>query len=174
VQIAPELAPSLPCAIIRGEAKGGVIVTGAASRGSEDSHDLQRFLTAQATVIDQVMGELRRGRKASHWMWFVFPQIAGLGTSETARHFAIASLAEARAYRAHDVLGQRLLTCTRLVNQVEGRTAREIFGTPDDMKFRSCMTLFALATPSDSAFGEAIDHYFAGEADPRTLDLAAR
>ena len=137
----------------------------------DDGHDLQRFVDAQAPVYAAVLAELRAGAKRSHWMWFVFPQIAGLGHSSTARHYAIASLEEAQAYLAHPVLGERLLTCTVLINQVQGRSAHAIFGSPDDMKFRSSMTLFARAAPSVPAFSEALGRYFAGEPDPLTLDL---
>ena len=108
-----------------------------------DPHNLQRFVSAQAPVIDQVRAELRAGRKASHWMWFIFPQIAGLGRSETARFYAIGSRDEAAAYWAHPVLGKRLEECTRQVNAVEGASVEQIFGAVDAMKFRSCMTLFA-------------------------------
>ena len=119
----------------------------------------------------QVRAELKAGRKATHWMWFVFPQLAGLGFSERAQFYGIASLEEARAYLAHRVLGPRLLECTGLVNAVEGRTAHDIFGSPDDMKFRSSMTLFSLADPDEPAFGAALERYFQGGKDRRTLDL---
>jgi uncharacterized protein (DUF1810 family) len=116
-----------------------------------------------------VCAELRRGRKASHWMWFIFPQIQGLGHSPMARHFAIVSLAEARAYLDHPVLGPRLRECTELVVDVEGRTAVEIFGRPDDMKFRSSMTLFSLAAPDDALFKTALTKYFPAGPDPETV-----
>ena len=119
----------------------------------------------------QVRAELKAGRKATHWMWFVFPQLAGLGFSERTQFYGIASLEEARAYLAHRVLGPRLLECTGLVNAVEGRTAHDIFGSPDDMKFRSSMTLFSLADPDEPAFGAALERYFQGGKDRRTLDL---
>jgi len=119
----------------------------------------------------QVRAELKAGRKLTHWMWFVFPQLAGLGFSERAQFYGIASLEEARAYLAHRVLGPRLLECTGLVNAVEGRTAHDIFGSPDDMKFRSSMTLFSLADPDEPAFGAALERYFQGGKDRRTLDL---
>lgn len=130
---------------------------------------LQRFVDAQAPVIVRVRQELRAGRKRSHWMWFVFPQIAGLGRSETAQCYAMASLAEARAYAAHAVLGPRLVACTELVLAVEGRTAEDIFGRPDCLKFRSSMTLFARAT-GDAVFRRALDKYFGGEEDPATVE----
>ncbi|HEX4505837.1 MAG TPA: DUF1810 domain-containing protein [Alphaproteobacteria bacterium] len=135
----------------------------------DDPHNLQRFVTAQAPVIAQVRAELAQGRKRSHWMWFVFPQIAGLGFSPMAQLYAIASLDEARAYLAHPVLGARLEDCTRLVAAVEGSTASDIFGSPDDMKFRSSMTLFAEAAPDNPVFAEALKRYFGGEPDRETL-----
>lgn len=135
-----------------------------------DPYDLQRFVDAQAAVIDDVLRELRQGRKRSHWMWFVFPQIHGLGSSPTAVRYAITSLAEAKAYLAHPVLGPRLRECTQLVLQVQGRSAREIFGQPDDMKFRSSMTLFARAAPDEPLFSEAIREYFDGRLDAPTLE----
>ena len=135
-----------------------------------DPHNLQRFLSAQAPVIEQVRGELRAGRKRSHWMWFVFPQIAGLGHSATAQHFAIASLEEARAYLAHDILGARLKECAALVIAVEGRSVEQIFDTPDDLKFHSSMTLFARAAPREQVFKDALQKYFGGEEDRATLE----
>jgi uncharacterized protein (DUF1810 family) len=131
--------------------------------------DMQRFVEAQARVIDRVRQELKAGAKKSHWMWFVFPQIAGLGRSEMARFYALASLEEARSYAGHPVLGARLRECTRAVLAVHGKTARDIFGTPDDLKFRSCMTLFARAT-SDPLFRQALEKYFGGEEDKATLE----
>jgi uncharacterized protein (DUF1810 family) len=131
---------------------------------------LQCFVEAQAPVFDQVCAELRDGRKRTHWMWFVFPQIAGLGSSETARKFAIASLQEAKAYLNHPLLGERLRLCTALVNAVQGRSAEQIFGNPDEMKFRSSMTLFAAAAADKQVFNEALQKYFRGEADPATIE----
>jgi len=136
--------------------------------------DLERFVQAQEPVIGQVLQELRAGRKASHWMWFVFPQLEGLGHSPMARRFAIASRDEAKAYLAHPVLGPRLRECTRLVNEVEGRDIEEILGHPDHLKFRSCMTLFAQATTDDGVFLDALRKYFAGEYDPLTLERLGR
>lgn len=134
---------------------------------------LDRFLTAQAGVFDTALAELRAGHKRTHWMWFVFPQMRGLGLSATAEKYGIVSLEEARAYLAHPVLGGRLRQCTEAVLQVEGRTLHEIFGSPDDMKFASSMTLFALADmASDSLFRQALDRYCYGRLDRRTLDLA--
>ncbi|WP_454632817.1 DUF1810 domain-containing protein [Bradyrhizobium cenepequi] len=135
-----------------------------------DRFDLARFVDAQAPVYRQVVAELGRGRKQSHWMWFIFPQLAGLGFSAMAQRFAIAFRDEATAYLQHDILGPRLLECTRLVNAVEGKTIREILGSPDDLKFRSSMTLFA-AVSSAPEFPVALNKYYGGEADPRTLEL---
>lgn len=118
-----------------------------------------------------VLAELAAGRKTTHWMWFVFPQMKGLGSSPMANHYGIASCAEAESYLRHPVLGPRLTECTRLVNQFNGRSAEEIFGGTDALKFRSSMTLFAAAAPGPSVFTEALGKYFAGEPDPRTLDL---
>ncbi len=135
-----------------------------------DPYQLQRFVDAQNPVYEQVRSELRKGRKRSHWIWFVFPQIAGLGHSATARQFAISSLAEAKAYWEHPVLGARLQECTELVTALSGCTIDEIFGYPDDLKFRSSMTLFAHAVPGNEIFREALQKYFAGEYDPLTLE----
>ncbi|MGL4286296.1 MAG: DUF1810 domain-containing protein [Phreatobacter sp.] len=131
---------------------------------------LQHFIDAQDPIYGQVLEELRRASKTSHWMWFIFPQIAGLGFSPMAQRFALASLAEASAYAGHPVLGRRLAECTVLVNQAERRTIHEIFGSPDDLKFRSCMTLFARAAPAEPVFARALAKYFGGVADPATLD----
>jgi uncharacterized protein (DUF1810 family) len=135
-----------------------------------DPFDLQRFVDAQARIYPDVLDELRAGRKRSHWIWFIFPQIDGLGSSPTAARYAISSLDEARAYLRHDVLGPRLHECTRLVNAVQGRSIREIFGSPDDMKVRSSMTLFAQATPDNEDFVELLARYYGGEEDPLTWE----
>jgi uncharacterized protein (DUF1810 family) len=137
----------------------------------DDPYDLQRFVDAQEPVLGRVRAELGRGHKESHWMWFVFPQIAGLGSSPTAREYAISSLDEARAYLAHPVLGPRLVECAELVVAVEGRSAAQIFGYPDDLKLRSSMTLFAHAARDTPVFTEVIDRFFDGKADPRTVEL---
>jgi uncharacterized protein (DUF1810 family) len=134
-----------------------------------DQFDLRRFIDAQDPVIEQVLDELRAGHKASHWMWFVFPQIQGLGSSSMAQRYALASREEARAYHRHPVLGARLQQCTRLVLQIEGRPIDEIFGYPDQLKFRSCMTLFAQAVPEEPIYRAALQKYFAGEPDALTL-----
>jgi uncharacterized protein (DUF1810 family) len=134
-----------------------------------DPFDLQRFVEAQARVYHTVVDELRSGRKRSHWIWFIFPQIHGLGHSPTAERYAISSLAEARAYLRHEVLGPRLHDCVRLVNHIEGRSIREIFGSPDDLKVRSSMTLFARATDDNQDFVALLDRYYGGEQDPLTI-----
>ena len=130
---------------------------------------LERFVTAQAQIYPRVMAELKAGCKQSHWMWFIFPQIAGLGHSTMAQMYAVASLDEARAYLAHPLLGARLRECCQAVMTVEGKTAHEIFGSPDDVKFRSCLTLFAQAAPNETLFTDLLDKYFDGEADELTL-----
>jgi uncharacterized protein (DUF1810 family) len=135
----------------------------------DDPFDLQRFVDAQAPVYERVITELREGRKRSHWMWFVFPQIAGLGSSPMAQRYAIAARAEAAGYLAHPVLGPRLIECTRLVTATEGRSIHDILGSPDDMKFHSSMTLFAEAAPDNADFRKALDKYFGGDPDPATL-----
>jgi uncharacterized protein (DUF1810 family) len=139
---------------------------------SFDPFDLERFVEAQGPVMEQVRSELRVGRKRGHWMWFIFPQIRGLGSSATAVHYAIASREEeAAAYLKHPVLGPRLVDCTRLVLAVRGRTSGEIFGDVDSMKFRSSMTLFAAATLRETAFEEALQKYFDGVEDALTLEI---
>ena len=135
----------------------------------DDPHDLRRFVDAQAPVFDAVLAELRAGRKRSHWMWFVFPQIAGLGFSPMAQRYALASLDEARVYLAHPVLGDRLRRCTDLVLAVEGQGITAILGTPDDMKFRSSMTLFGRVAPEEPRFRAALDRYCDGRPDDATL-----
>lgn len=136
-----------------------------------DPYDLGRFVAAQAGCYQQVVDELRAGQKRSHWMWFIFPQFAGLGFSETSRLYAIGSLAEARAYLHHPLLGARLAACTAIVNKLQGRSARQIFGVIDEIKFGSSMTLFELAAPSDTIFASALEKYFAGKRDARSQAL---
>ena len=136
-----------------------------------DPYDLERFVAAQNPVWDRVRAELARGRKASHWMWFAFPQLAGLGSSSTARAYAVSGLDEAQAYLAHPVLGPRLREAAELAAAVEARTASEVFGYPDDLKLRSSMTLFARAAPQVPVFTAVLDRYFGGDPDPRTLEL---
>ena len=136
--------------------------------------DLARFVEAQNPVFEQVRAELEAGRKRTHWMWFIFPQIEGLGSSEMARHYALATLEEARAYLAHPLLGPRLRACTGLVNAVENREITQILGYPDDLKFRSSMTLFAQAADrddeADDCFAEALTLFFDGSPDAATLE----
>ncbi|MFG1463534.1 DUF1810 domain-containing protein [Xanthobacter sp. DSM 24535] len=139
---------------------------------AQDRVSLARFVEAQDGVIEQVLAELRAGRKRSHWMWFVFPQMRGLGHSPTADFYGISSLAEARAYLAHPVLGARLIACTQAAEAQDGRSISAIFGTPDDLKFHSCMTLFAKAAGAgDSVFHAALQRHFGGLPDPATLAL---
>lgn len=138
-----------------------------------DPFDLDRFVKAQADVYERACRELRSGRKSTHWIWFIFPQMKGLGVSATATFYGIGSLEEARAYLAHPHLGPRLEEATRLVLAHAGRPLRELFGSPDDLKFRSCMTLFAEAAGADSIFAEAIGLVCGGLADARTLELLA-
>ncbi len=137
----------------------------------DDPFDLQRFVDAQDRVYDRVLAELRAGAKRSHWIWFIFPQLRGLGSSSTAELFGIGSLEEARAYLAHRVLGPRLRECTRLVASIEGRSADEIFGWPDNIKVRSSMTLFALAADNNAEFLAVLEKFYGGQQDPRTLEL---
>jgi uncharacterized protein (DUF1810 family) len=133
--------------------------------------DLKIFVQAQENIYEQALAELKNGSKESHWMWFVFPQIAGLGNSVTTRKYAIPNLADAKAYLSHDLLGSRLRECTEAVLAVEGRTAYEILGSPDDMKLKSCMTLFELADGPDSIFSDILMKYFEGQRDERSLTI---
>lgn len=139
-----------------------------------DPYNLQRFVDAQDPVYAQVCSELRGGRKTGHWIWFIFPQIRGLGVSETSRYFAISGIKEAIAYLDHPVLGSRLRECTRLVIDSQAKRIDAIFGSPDDLKFRSSMTLFAHATSENLDFLDALNRYFDGEQDHRTLDRLER
>ena len=138
--------------------------------GNHDRYALQRFVDAQDRVYDTVLAELRNGAKRSHWIWFVFPQLRGLGRSATAQHYGISSLEEARAYLAHPVLGPRLRDCTRLVAATDGRSVDEIFGWPDNLKVRSSMTLFSHATDDNAEFRAVLDKFYAGEDDPATIE----
>lgn len=135
---------------------------------STDPHDLNRFVAAQRDAYDQALAELRAGRKRSHWMWYIFPQIAGLGFSALSRRYAIRDRAEAEAYLRHPLLGSRLRECAEAVLAIEGRSAREILGAPDDSKLRSCATLFAGVSAPGSVFHRLLDRYFDGQPDPRT------
>jgi uncharacterized protein (DUF1810 family) len=139
-----------------------------------DPFDLQRFVDAQRADYDRALREIRNGRKQSHWMWYVFPQFAGLGMSPTSQRYAIGSLAEASAYLAHPVLGPRLLECADVVLALRDRSALEVFGAPDDMKLRSSATLFAAVSPAGSAFHRIVEQYFGGDLDDRTRALIAR
>lgn len=138
-----------------------------------DPFDLRRFTNAQERVYDRALAELRAGRKRTHWMWYVFPQIDGLGHSATSRRYAIRSMEEARRYLHHPVLGPRLRECAEAVAAVEGRKVSEIFGSPDDLKLKSCMTLFECAAGGGSVFGSVLDKYFRGERDIRTIEILA-
>ena len=137
----------------------------------DDPFDLRRFIAAQAPVMPQVLRELAGGRKQTHWMWFVFPQLRGLGSSAMATRYGITGLDEARAYLAHPLLGARLRDGVALVSAVEGRSATEILGAVDAQKLYSCLTLFAVADPAEPCFRAALDRFFDGEADGRTLEL---
>ena len=139
-----------------------------------DPHDLERFVEAQAPDYQEVVRELKAGRKRTHWMWFIFPQIDGLGHSFTAKRYAIKSMDEARAYLNHPILGKRLLECARLVSAIDGRSVSDIFGFPDDVKFRSSMTLFAQAAREKEVFEGLISKFFAGQHDERTLEILKR
>jgi uncharacterized protein (DUF1810 family) len=138
---------------------------------SPDPFDLGRFIEAQASDYEQALSEIQAGRKQSHWMWYIFPQYAGLGHSSTSIHYAIKSVAEAKAYLSHPVLGPRLLECAEAVVRVEGRSAHQIFGSPDDMKLNSCATLFAHVSPPGSVFEQLLAKYFEGAPDGQTLHL---
>jgi uncharacterized protein (DUF1810 family) len=148
------------------QTKGGSVLP------PRDPFDLERFVTGQAPLFERALTELQAGRKRSHWMWFIFPQLRGLGFSATARLYGIASLAEARAYLAHPLLGPRLETCTRTALAIQNRSLHDIFGSPDDMKFGSCMTLFSLAADGHAnLFRSALERYCGGRQDERTLEL---
>ncbi len=136
-----------------------------------DPHNLQRFLEAQQDDYQQALAEIRSGRKRSHWMWYIFPQYDGLGFSSTSKRYAIKSVAEAEAYLRHSVLGPRLVDCAEAVLGVEGRSASEVFGSPDDIKLRSCVTLFAAVSPAGSVFERVLEKFFRGVRDEKTLRL---
>jgi uncharacterized protein (DUF1810 family) len=143
------------------------------SRDQNDPYLLSRFVLAQEDDYEQALSEIRSGRKRSHWMWYIFPQFDGLGFSSTSRHFAIKSLDEARAYLDHPLLGPRLIECAAAVLDIKDRSATEIFGSPDDMKLRSCATLFAKVTPPGSVFELLLEKYYRSEPDGRTLQRVA-
>ena len=136
-----------------------------------DPHNLQRFIDAQASVYEQVVAELTAGQKTSHWMWFVFPQLDGLGRSGMAQRFAITSREQVKAYWQHPVLGSRLRECIELMLAIKGKNAFQILDTPDDLKFRSCLTLFAAVLPDEPVFSLALKRYFAGSGDAKTMEL---
>ena len=141
------------------------------SHGEDDLYHLSRFVQAQQGDFERALAEITAGKKRTHWMWYVFPQFDGLAYSSTSKYYAIKSTAEARAYLAHPVLGPRLLRCAEAALGVEGRSATEIFGSPDDLKLRSCATLFACVSPAGSVFERLLDKYYGGERDPKTLRL---
>jgi uncharacterized protein (DUF1810 family) len=136
-----------------------------------DSHDLNRFVRAQEPDFDRALSEIRAGRKHSHWMWYVFPQFEGLGSSTMAKEYAIKSIAEAEAYLRHPILGVRLIECAEAALGVDGKSAHDIFGSPDDMKLRSSATLFAHVSPAGSVFERILEKYFQGKRDEKTLRL---
>jgi len=140
---------------------------------SNDPYDLDRFVRVQAADYDRALAELRGGKKRSHWMWYIFPQIEGLGQSPMSRRYSIKSVAEARAYLDHPVLGPRLRECAAVVNGIAGRSALEIFGSPDDQKLRSCATLFA-SVSDDDVFQQVLEKYFKGDTDKETLRLLVK
>lgn len=135
------------------------------------THNPERFLEAQENTWQRALFEIEQGRKQSHWMWFIFPQVSGLGQSQTSRFYAIRSLEEAAAYLAHPVLGPRLIEISYALLQIEGKPAREIFGSPDDLKLRSCMTLFATVENADPVFEKVLEKYFQGKPDAETLNI---
>ena len=140
-------------------------------RSTDDPHDLSRFVQAQGRDYERALSEIQSGRKRSHWMWYIFPQFDGLAFSSTSKHYAIKTVDEARAYLEHPILGPRLLACAEAAVRVEGRSATEIFGSPDDLKLRSCATLFASVSPPGSVFHRLLDKYYQGETDGKTLRL---
>ncbi len=141
------------------------------SNQHNDPFDLHRFVTAQGIDYETALSELRNGHKKSHWMWYIFPQFTGLGFSSTSKHFAIKSLAEAKAYISHPILGPRLLECCETLMQVDHRSALDILGSPDNMKLRSSATLFAMVSPPGSVFEQLLNKYFEGVADNPTIQL---
>ncbi len=137
----------------------------------DDPYDLERFVRAQRDCYERALSEIRAGQKHTHWMWFIFPQIDGLGFSATAKIYSIKSIEEAKAYLNHPILGPRLLECAKAAVLVEGKSALEVFGSPDDMKLKSSATLFACMTPPDSVFARVLERYFGGERDSKTIQL---
>jgi uncharacterized protein (DUF1810 family) len=153
---------------------GAASAAGARGEGVNDHYNLSRFVQAQEDDYQRALSEIRSGRKRSHWMWYIFPQYDGLGSSPASKRYAIRSLAEAEAYLRHPVLGPRLVECAEAALAVEGESASEVFGFPDDMKLRSCATLFAHVSPSGSVFERLLDKYFRGERDDKTVQLLGR
>jgi uncharacterized protein (DUF1810 family) len=141
------------------------------SRSSDDPYNLSRFVRAQEKDYERALSEIRSGKKRTHWMWYIFPQIDGLALSSTSKHYSIKSIEEAKGYLDHPILGARLLECAEAVVRVEGRSAREIFGSPDDLKLRSCATLFARVLPPGSVFDRLLRKHYRGEPDDKTLHL---
>ncbi len=146
-------------------------MTDLSARHPSDPYNLSRFLEAQEGVYEHALSEIRTGRKRSHWMWFIFPQFEGLGSSETAKRYALRSIGEAEAYLRHPILGPRLLECAQATLDVDGRSASEIFGFPDVMKLRSCATLFVMVSPAGSVFERLLDKFFDGVPDDKTVQL---
>ncbi|MBD2097073.1 DUF1810 domain-containing protein [Trichocoleus sp. FACHB-591] len=144
------------------------------SENAGDPYDLNRFVQAQERDYERALSEVKNGRKRSHWMWYIFPQFDGLGFSATSKRYAIKSVAEAKAYLSHPTLGPRLIACAEAALSVEGRSVYEIFGSPDDMKLKSCATLFAYVSPEGSVFEQVLNKFFHGDRDQKTLDLLAR
>ncbi|MSR21241.1 MAG: DUF1810 domain-containing protein [Gemmatimonadetes bacterium] len=137
------------------------------------AYDLDRFLPAQEESYDRALDEIAQGAKLSHWMWYIFPQIAGLGSSSLSKLYAIANESEARVYLAHLILGPRLIECVEALLRIDDRSARQIFGSPDDLKMRSCATLFEVVSPEGSVFTRLLEKYFKGERDPKTTEILA-
>ncbi len=140
----------------------------------QSARELKRFLDAQSGDYSRALGEIRHGRKQSHWMWYIFPQLAGLGNSETAKYYALHNLDEAHNYLEHPVLGSRLIEISQALLAIEGKTANQILGSPDDMKLHSCMTLFSRVEPANPVFAAVLDRYYGGQPDQRTLALLQR
>jgi uncharacterized protein (DUF1810 family) len=138
---------------------------------TDDPHNLSRFVQSQEDDYEQALSEIRKGKKRTHWMWYIFPQIDGLAFSSTSKHYSIKSVEEAKAYLAHPILGPRLLECAEAVLHIDGRSATEIFGPPDDLKLKSCATLFACVSPSGSVFERLLQKYYRGGRDEKTLQL---
>jgi uncharacterized protein (DUF1810 family) len=157
-----------------GETKQGEGAAMTNSPKADDPFDLQRFLDAQEGEFETALAEIKRGRKSSHWMWYIFPQIDGLAFSSTSKHFAIKSSDEAKAYLDHPILGPRLMACAEAALAIEGKSATEIFGSPDDMKLRSCATLFAHVSPAGSVFERLLDKFYVDDKDQKTLGLLGR